>query len=84
MASSSRASRPSPFPVPSRLPPALPVTSLCQVASRYFRAGADKVSLGSDAVEAVKAFLARGRELRGDTAIEQISLRCPPSRIGWA
>ena len=32
------------------------------VASRYFRAGADKVSLGSDAVEAVKGFIANGRQ----------------------
>lgn len=44
-----------------------------EVAQRYFRAGADKVSLGSDAVEAVKEYISRGKELRGDTVIEKIS-----------
>jgi len=43
------------------------------VATRYFRAGADKVSLGSDAVEAAKAFIERGRVLTGETTIEKIS-----------
>lgn len=37
------------------------------------RSGADKVSIGSDAVEAVEAYLARGKRKDGSTAIEQIS-----------
>ncbi|CAN0123632.1 unnamed protein product [Ascophyllum nodosum] len=44
-----------------------------EVASRYFRAGADKVSLGSDAVYASEALLSRGGQLTGDSSIEQIS-----------
>eukprot|EP00887_Chlorella_sp_A99_P005762 scaffold1.g5762.t1 len=47
--------------------------SALQVAAEYFRSGADKVSIGSDAVEAVEAYLARGRAKDGSTAIEQIS-----------
>eukprot|EP00752_Nemacystus_decipiens_P010757 g9574.t1 len=47
--------------------------SAVEVASRYFRAGADKVSLGSDAVYAAEALLERGGELKGDSSIEQIS-----------
>lgn len=44
-----------------------------EVASMYFRSGADKVSIGSDAVAAAEAYLAAGGRLAGDTAIEQIS-----------
>jgi glutamine amidotransferase/cyclase len=47
--------------------------SALEVAARYFRAGADKVSLGSDAVEAAEALRARNGKLDGSTAIEQIS-----------
>ncbi|MBE0583871.1 MAG: imidazole glycerol phosphate synthase subunit HisF, partial [Desulfofustis sp.] len=42
------------------------------VASEYFRSGADKISIGSDAVYTVEAVLASGRKT-GDSAIEQIS-----------
>ncbi|KAL7422654.1 Histidine biosynthesis bifunctional protein hisB [Cryptotrichosporon argae] len=48
-----------------------------EVAAAYFRAGADKVSIGSDAVFAVEAMLAReaagAPALEGTTAIETIS-----------
>lgn len=47
--------------------------SALDVAARYFRAGADKVSIGSDAVFAAEQYFARGKECRGDTAIEQIA-----------
>lgn len=46
--------------------------SALDVASEYFRSGADKISIGSDAVYTVEAFLASGRET-GESAIEQIS-----------
>jgi imidazole glycerol-phosphate synthase len=42
------------------------------VASAYFRSGADKVSIGSDAVYAVEEYLLTGRK-SGTSAIEQIS-----------
>lgn len=42
------------------------------VAGRYFRAGADKVSIGSDAVYAAEAYLQSGM-LTGTSSIEQIS-----------
>lgn len=45
--------------------------SALEVASRYFRAGADKVSLGSDAVFAAEDFLKNGPS--GQSSIEQIS-----------
>lgn len=45
------------------------------VAARYFRAGADKVSIGSDAVYAAEDYYARGETTDGSTAIEQISHR---------
>ena len=41
------------------------------VASMYFRAGADKISLGSDAVYAAEAFLKNGAD--GTSSIERIS-----------
>lgn len=44
-----------------------------EVAALYFASGADKVSIGSDAVHAAEAYYAAGRALRGATAIEQIS-----------
>ena len=47
--------------------------SALEVASRYFRAGADKVSMGSDAVDASEAFIASGGVKTGQTSIEQIS-----------
>jgi glutamine amidotransferase/cyclase len=47
--------------------------SALEVAAEYFRSGADKVSIGSDAVEAALELRGRGGKLSGDTAIEQIS-----------
>lgn len=47
--------------------------SALDVASRYFRSGADKISIGSDAVYAVEEYL-RDRKKTGKTAIEQISI----------
>jgi imidazole glycerol-phosphate synthase len=46
--------------------------SALDVASEYFRSGADKVSIGSDAVDAVEQYRARGHK-DGSTAIEQIA-----------
>ncbi|HET98465.1 MAG TPA: imidazole glycerol phosphate synthase subunit HisF [Desulfurivibrio alkaliphilus] len=47
--------------------------SALDVASRYFRAGADKISIGSDAVAVVEEYLARGRQKGGKSSIEQIA-----------
>ncbi|PHH83347.1 hypothetical protein CDD82_1860 [Ophiocordyceps australis] len=47
--------------------------SALDIASLYFRSGADKVSIGSDAVAAAEQYYASGRRLTGSTAIEQIS-----------
>ncbi|SHO45424.1 imidazole glycerol phosphate synthase subunit HisF [Desulfopila aestuarii] len=47
--------------------------SALDVASQYFRSGADKVSIGSDAVYSVEEYL-KNREKTGKTAIEQISI----------
>nr|POE78052.1 imidazole glycerol phosphate synthase hishf [Quercus suber] len=44
-----------------------------EVATLYFKSGADKVSIGSDAVAAAEAYYAAGRKLTGQTAIETIS-----------
>jgi imidazole glycerol-phosphate synthase len=44
-----------------------------EVASRYFRAGADKVSLGSDAVYAAEEYVQAGSMKTGKTSIEMIS-----------
>ncbi|ODV82761.1 hypothetical protein CANARDRAFT_10288 [[Candida] arabinofermentans NRRL YB-2248] len=44
-----------------------------EVASLYFRAGADKVSIGSDAVVAAEAYYESGGKLTGLTPIETIS-----------
>ena len=46
--------------------------SALDVASRYFRAGADKVSIGGDAVFSVEEYLASGVKT-GRSSIEQIS-----------
>ncbi|CAI7848363.1 unnamed protein product, partial [Closterium sp. NIES-54] len=46
--------------------------SALQVAAEYFRSGADKVSIGSEAVFAAEELLASG-EKTGKTGIEQIS-----------
>ena len=43
------------------------------VATMYFKSGADKVSIGSDAVAAAEEYYQNGRKLSGKTAIETIS-----------
>lgn len=45
------------------------------VAAAYFRAGADKVSLGSDAVAAAEAYIAAGRVASGASSLEAISAK---------
>merc|ERR1712194_235876 len=45
------------------------------VANAYFRAGADKVSLGSDAVEVAKEYYANGQQRTGTSSVEQISTK---------
>ncbi|KAL9106513.1 MAG: hypothetical protein Q9227_008492 [Pyrenula ochraceoflavens] len=47
--------------------------SALDVATMYFKSGADKVSIGSDAVIAAEEYYAKGENLDGTTAIEQIS-----------
>ncbi|MDF1613913.1 imidazole glycerol phosphate synthase subunit HisF [Desulfurivibrio dismutans] len=47
--------------------------SALDVAARYFRAGADKISIGSDAVTVVEEYLRRGRKKDGKSSIEQIA-----------
>ena len=47
--------------------------SALEVAARYFRAGADKVSIGSDAVYASESFLEKNGEKTGTSSIETIS-----------
>ncbi|MCK9523025.1 MAG: HisA/HisF-related TIM barrel protein [Proteobacteria bacterium] len=49
----------------------LPVSAL-EIAARYFRAGADKISIGSNAVDIAKRYLHTGRKT-GGSAIETIS-----------
>ena len=44
-----------------------------EVASRYFRAGADKVSIGSDSVDAAEELISSGGVKSGKTSIETIS-----------
>jgi len=46
--------------------------SALEVAAEYFRSGADKISIGSDAVTIVQEYLASGRK-SGISAIEEIS-----------
>jgi glutamine amidotransferase/cyclase len=47
--------------------------SASEIASLYFKSGADKVSIGSDAVIAAEEYYARGRTCDGKSAIESIS-----------
>ena len=47
--------------------------SALEVATLYFKSGADKVSIGSDAVAAAEEYLESGKRLSGTTAIETIS-----------
>jgi len=47
--------------------------SALEIATLYFQSGADKVSIGSDAVTAAEEYYARGGTLLGTTAIETIS-----------
>ena len=47
--------------------------SALDVAKLYFKSGADKVSIGSDAVTAAEDYYKSQRQLSGQTAIEQIS-----------
>jgi len=47
--------------------------SALEIATMYFKSGADKVSIGSDAVIAAEEYYAAGKKLSGSTAIEQIS-----------
>jgi glutamine amidotransferase/cyclase len=47
--------------------------SALEIATMYFKSGADKVSIGSDAVLAAEEYYAVGSKLFGNTAIEQIS-----------
>ncbi|KAF2722406.1 imidazole glycerol phosphate synthase HisHF [Polychaeton citri CBS 116435] len=44
-----------------------------KVATLYFQSGADKVSIGSDAVTGAEEYHASGKKLTGKTAIETIS-----------
>ena len=57
----------------AHLAPSSPSPQALDVAAEYFRSGADKVSIGGDAVEAAAAWLASGGACTGATAIEQIS-----------
>ena len=50
--------------------------SALDVAAEYFRSGADKVSIGSDAVYAAEEYLRTGQK-SGQTSIEQISWVSP-------
>lgn len=47
--------------------------SALEIATLYFKSGADKVSIGSDAVTAAEEYYARGKTFLGTTAIETIS-----------
>ncbi|OZJ05918.1 Imidazole glycerol phosphate synthase hisHF [Bifiguratus adelaidae] len=47
--------------------------SALHVANEYFRSGADKVSIGSDAVYAAEKYIANGNTSSGTTAIETIA-----------
>lgn len=44
-----------------------------EVATMYFKSGADKVSIGSDAVIAAEEYFRKGKKLSGTTPIETIS-----------
>lgn len=47
--------------------------SALDVATLYFKSGADKISIGSDAVIVAEEYFKSGKKLSGRTAIEQIS-----------
>ena len=47
--------------------------SALEVATLYFKSGADKVSIGSDAVVAVEEYIQNGKQLSGTSAMELIS-----------
>eukprot|EP01023_Acetabularia_acetabulum_P008371 TRINITY_DN13626_c0_g1_i3.p1 TRINITY_DN13626_c0_g1~~TRINITY_DN13626_c0_g1_i3.p1 ORF type:complete len:386 (+),score=88.07 TRINITY_DN13626_c0_g1_i3:75-1232(+) len=47
--------------------------SALEVAAEYFRSGADKISIGSDAVYAAEEYYSNDKQKSGETAIEQIS-----------
>jgi len=47
--------------------------SALEVAARYFRAGADKISIGSDAIYASESLIAQNGEKTGKSSIETIS-----------
>eukprot|EP00890_Picochlorum_soloecismus_P006151 jgi/Picsp_1/6537/NSC_03880-R1_glutamine amidotransferase cyclase len=47
--------------------------SALEVASEYFRSGADKVSIGGDAVFAAEKYIRNGNQKKGDSCIEEIS-----------
>lgn len=49
--------------------------SSLDVASEYFLSGADKISIGSEAVYAAENYWGNNRQKNGDTSIEQISER---------
>ena len=49
--------------------------SALDVATLYFKSGADKVSIGSDAVIAAEEYYHNQKQLSGQTAIEQISTK---------
>lgn len=60
---------------PTTTPHVLPLAYVCPPnhPPTHRRSGADKVSIGGDAVDAAEAYYARGGTCAGDTAIEQIS-----------
>jgi len=47
--------------------------SALEVAAEYFRSGADKVSIGGDAVMAAEEYIENGNSSNGNSCIEQIS-----------
>lgn len=47
--------------------------SALDVARLYFKAGADKISVGGDSVDAAQKYLAAGAKLDGTTSIEQVA-----------
>ena len=47
--------------------------SALSIAKMYFNSGADKISIGSDAVVAAEEYYSRGKKAMGATAIETIS-----------
>ena len=49
------------------------LTTALQIASLYFTSGADKVSIGSDAVLAAESYLQNNNQRTGTSSIEQIS-----------